>query len=104
MKRLRIRKEDTQHIRLEALAGVDHFGFGTFLCDLKPEEVNADEFSMRALLGASEKSGLNGVEIWADNRIAWGDPSETIVMPISEISKMVGAKAWLKLIEPVADA
>ena len=93
--RLKIRKHDDKHIALQALGGIDHFGFGTFLCDLKPEEVECDEFSARSLIGATERSGLNGLEIWADNRLAWGDPSEAIIMPISEISKMPGADKWL---------
>lgn len=96
--RLKAARIDDGHIVLMALEGVDHFGFGTFLCDLKPEEVEADEFALDALTSASGKSGLNGVEIWSDNRIAWGDPGETIIMPVSEISNM-GAK-WLKDVVP----
>ena len=95
MIRLRVKKHDDEHIKLEAIGKIDHFGFGTFLCDLKPEEVECDEFSKQALLNGKEKSGLNGLEIWADNRLAWGDLSETIIMPISEISNMKDADKWL---------
>lgn len=94
--RLRIEKHDEDHIRLSALEGIDHYGFGTFLCDLRPEEIECrDEFSKNALLSAKEKSGLNGMEIWKENRIAWGSPRESVIMPISEISNMAGRDGWL---------
>lgn len=99
MIRLKIRRRDDVHIELEALEGIDHFGFGTFLCNLKPEEVECDEFSKHVLMEATEKTGLNGMEIWADNRVAWGDSSHGIIMPIAEISKMAGANSWLEKIE-----
>ena len=88
MIRLKIEKVDNENIKLQALRGIDHFGFGTFLCQIKPEDVECDEFSKNAVISATEKEGLNGLEIWDDNRIAWGDPSEEIVMPIKEISNM----------------
>lgn len=100
MNRLKIRKEDSEHIKLEAIGGIEHFGFGTFLCGIQPEEIDCDQFSKDCLINAKEKHGLNyGLEIWQDNRIAWGNPSETIVMPISEISKALGSD-WLEKIEP----
>lgn len=98
MIRLRIKQHDENHIVLEALEGIDHFGFGTFLCDINPDQIECDAFSKNALLRATEKRGLNGMEIWQDNRIAWGDPSHEIVMPIKEISKMKGAERWLSKI------
>ena len=98
MIRLKVRKHDDEHIVLEAISGIDHFGFGTFLCNLKPEEVECDEFSKQTLLLATEKSGLNGLEIWEDNRLAWGDPSHAIIMPIHEISNMSGKEGWLSQI------
>jgi|13_taG_2_1085334.scaffolds.fasta_scaffold14100_5 hypothetical protein len=95
MIRLKISKHDTQNILLEALNGIDNFGFGTFLCDLKADEIECDKFSKEAILNAKEKSGLNGMEIWEDNRIAWGSPSPKIIMPISEISNMCETDGWL---------
>ncbi|HDY87300.1 MAG TPA: hypothetical protein ENH82_04185 [bacterium] len=92
--RLRIRKHNDENIVLEALEGIDHFGFGTFLCNIKPNEIDCDEFSKQVMLLAKEQIGLNGLEIWNDNRIAWGDPSHKIIMPISEISRDSGC-AWL---------
>ena len=98
MIRLKIKKHDDKHIKLEAIEGIDHFGFGTFLCDLKPEEVECDEFSKQVLISAPSRGGLNGLEIWKDNRIAWGDPSEYIIMPVKEISNMCGAYEWVSQI------
>lgn len=96
--RLKIKKNDGKSIKLEALEGIDHFGFGTFLCNIKPVEIECDKFSKEAMLNAVERSGLNGLEIWKDNRIAWGDPSHKVIMPISEISKAEGSDTWLKKI------
>lgn len=99
MIRLKLSKYDEDHLRCEALEGVEHFGFGTFLCDIQSAEIEADEFSKSALLSATEKSGLNGLEIWADNRIAWGDPSHSVIMPVVEISRADGSEKWLQKIE-----
>jgi hypothetical protein len=95
MTRLKISKHDDNHILLEAISGIDNFGFGTFLCNIQPDEVEADEFSKNALINASEQDGLNGVEIWNDNRIAWGSSSPSIIMPVSEISNMSNKGGWL---------
>ena len=98
MIRLKIKKHDDKHIKLEALSGIEHHGFGTFLSNLKPEEIECDEFSKRAMMKATEKRGLNGMEIWDENRIAWGSPSKAIIMPTKEISKESGATDWLSQI------
>ncbi|HDZ25479.1 hypothetical protein LCGC14_0671610 [marine sediment metagenome] len=82
MIRLKIKQHDDNHIFLEALEGIDHFGFGTFLCNIQPEEVECDKRY------STEKSGLNGLEIWEDNRIAWGSPEKSI-------SNMSGRNGWL---------
>lgn len=99
MIRLKISKYDQSHILLEALEGIDHFGFGTFLCDLKPTEIECDGFSKESIINSEEKDGLNGMEIWNDNRIAWGDPSESIIIPIDEISNMSTKDGWISQIK-----
>ena len=99
--RLKITKHDENHILLQARGQIDHFGFGTFLCDLKPSQIDADAFSKKALLSAKYQEGLSGLELWSDNRVAWGNPSESIVMPLREISKHEGADEWLKDIKGV---
>ena len=99
MERLKITKHTDSNILLEAKEGIDHFGFGTFLCNLKPEEIECDKFSKKVLVSASPKSGLNGLEIWEDNRLAWGSPEHSIIMPIEEISNMVNkTDSWLEKI------
>lgn len=97
--RLVIKKHGDDSILCRAVKGIDHFGFGTFLCNLKPNEIKADKFAKDALLLAKEQSGLNGMEIWPDNRIAWGDLRHEIIISLSEISKAKGADKWLRLIE-----
>ncbi len=92
--RLRITKHDDEHIGLYAIDGVEHHGFGTFLYDLLPSQIECDEFSKGVLLCAKDRHGFNGMEIWADNRIAWGSPAVMIIMPVSEISRHEGAN-WL---------
>ena len=84
--RLKINRHDDKHILLEALSGIDHFGFGTFLCNLQPEEVECDQFSKDALIDASYQDGVQGLEIWDDNRLAWGDLAHEIIMPLTAIS------------------
>lgn len=96
--RLKIQKHDENHIELSALNRIEHHGFGTFLIDLKPEEVECDEFSKQALLAATEKGGLNGMEIFDNNILSWGSPEEDIIMPISEISNACNKDGWLSKI------
>lgn len=98
MIRLKISKHGDSHILLEALEGISHFGFGTFLLNLQPAEIQADVFSRDVIINAKYKQGLQGMEIWPDNRIAWGSPDHKIIMPIKEISKIDGAENWLKRI------
>lgn len=95
MLRLRISKHDEKHIQLEALEGIDHFGFGTFLCNIFPNQIECDAFSKKVLIESNYQDGLNGLEIWPDNRIAWGSKNHKIIMPISEISKESGSDDWL---------
>jgi len=86
MIRLKIRKHDNENIILTALEGIDHFGFGTFLCEIQPDEIDCDEFSKQALIDSPYRHGLQGLEIWPDNRIARGSPEHEIIMPLEDIS------------------
>lgn len=97
--RLRITKHDKNHIQLKALEGITHHGFGTFLENIKPGEIEADAFSKNAMLSANYKSGLCGMEIFGQNIITWGDPSHEIIMPVEEINKDPKADTWLKKIK-----
>ena len=97
MIRLKAKKHDDTHISLEAIEGIEHFGFGTFLCDLQPDQIECDQFSKDALTNAPYRHGLQGLEIWPDNRIAWGDPNHQIIMPLEDISNQ-GADWLTKII------
>ncbi len=97
MIRLKITKHDEEHILLEGIGGVEHYGFGTFLCNIQPNEIECDDFAKNALMNAREQAGFNGLEIWPDNRIAWGDPSHSIIMPINVLSKAKGSD-WISKI------
>jgi len=97
MLRLKVKKHDDEHISLEALADIDHFGFGTFLCELQPDQIECDQFSKDAMMSAPYRDGLQGLEIWPDNRLAWGDPNHQIIMPLEEISNQ-GADWLTKII------
>ena len=99
MIRLKIKKHNDKNIKLQALEGILHVGFSTFLCNIQPGEIKCDEFSKNALISASEKDGLNGLKIWNNNRIAWGNSNETIIMPIDEISNMSDSDGWLSKIK-----
>ena len=99
MKRLKLSKADDKCILCEAIEGITHYGFGTFLENIQPKEIEADEFSKQALIATTAKDGLNGMEIWEDNRIAWGSPHSSILMPIDAISNMSGKNSWLNKIK-----
>ncbi len=103
MTRLKISRVDDDSIQLEAIAEYIHHGFGTFLTELKPEEIECDSFSKNALLNAKYQNGLNALELWGDNRIAWGTTNLAVIVDLKTISKEIGANAWLKLIKPIAD-
>ena len=67
MIRLKISKYDQSHILLEALEGIDHFGFGTFLCDLKPTEIECDGFSKESIINSdveekAKEMGYDGIK------------------------------------------
>lgn len=74
---------------------VNH-GFGTFLCDIKPSEISITQEALDTLLNCSEKGGLQGMEFWEENRIAWGSQSFDFIVPIKHISVHRGAKKWIK--------
>jgi hypothetical protein len=101
MIRLKISKIDDSTIQLEAVAEYVHHGFGTFLMDIQPEEIECDAFSKEVLLAAKWQRGVYSLEIWELNRLAWGSTTLTVVVPLQEISKEVGADVWLELIQPI---
>ena len=98
MIRLRIKQHGDSHVCCEAVDGITHYGFGTFLENIQAHQIECDAFSKNALLTASFLRDLAGLEIWRDNRIAWGSPALSILMPIDCISKQDGADEWIEQI------
>ncbi len=72
-------------------------GFGTFLENVDPPEVSISQAALDALLACPERDGLQGLEFWADNRLAWGAPVPCLIVPCDEVNCPEGAKIWLRL-------
>tara|TARA_Y100000034_G_scaffold116016_1_gene153796 strand:- start:1099 stop:1449 length:351 start_codon:yes stop_codon:yes gene_type:complete len=73
-----------------------HHGFGTFMCDVEQDEVEITPEALKLILQQPERSGLQGLEFWADFRIAWGDPSPQLIIPCEDISVPDEAKEWVR--------
>lgn len=76
-----------------------HYGFGTFLENLVEGEVTITPDAKRILLATPERSGLQGLEFWADNRIAWASRDLRFAIPIGDINVPEGAKSWIAKLE-----
>lgn len=89
---------DSGDIALEALRPerFTHYGFGTFLENVDPKEVSISRVALDALLECPERSGLQGLEFWPDNRLAWGDSSPRFLVPTDAINCPKNAKDWIK--------
>jgi len=68
------------------------YGFGLFLENVDPQEVTAGKGVIAALLEQPERRGLQGMEFWADNRLAFC----AIIVPLSQINVPTAAKIWIK--------
>lgn len=73
-----------------------HYGFGTFLENVAPKEILISKNALEVLLHCPERSGLQGLEFWQDNRLAWGSLSPDFIVPYNSINCPKGAKSWLK--------
>lgn len=73
-----------------------HYGFGTFLENVVPSEVSITQDALDILLECPERSGLQGLEFWPDNRLAWGTPHPYTLIPINQINVPSEAKKWIK--------
>ena len=73
-----------------------HYGFGTFLENVVPSEVSITQEALNILLECPERSGLQGLEFWPDNRLAWGTPNPYTLIPIDQINVPSEAKKWIK--------
>lgn len=90
-----------EHIIVKALKPerFTHYGFGTFLENIVEGEVTITLAAQRILLATSKRSGLQGLEFWPDNRIAWGNLSPQLMIPIEAINVPEGAKSWIEALE-----
>ncbi len=88
----------SRYIMLEALKQerFEHHGFGTFLCDIKPGEVQISAEALEVLMGCPYRSGMQGLEIWSQNRIAWASPNLRFMLLAEDVSRESGAAKWLK--------
>ena len=73
-----------------------HYGFGTFLEKVDPAEVSITQEAIDILLECSERSGLQGLEFWPDNRLAWGTPASDLLISLDQINVPQKAKKWIK--------
>jgi hypothetical protein len=72
-----------------------HHGFGTFMCDIQPHEVEVTAEARAALLDTPYRRGLQGLEFWEDNRIAWGSRDPSLLVPLGDVNVPSGAKDWI---------
>lgn len=89
--------EDTK-ILFEALKPerFEIYGFGTFLCDIDPKEVSITRQALEVLLNCPYRSGVQAVEIWGENRIAWGAKSCSFKIEPLYICREPESKKWLE--------
>jgi len=97
--------KDKEEIVLKSLnpKRFTHYGFGTFLENVDPKEILISKGALEALVNCPERSGLQGLEFWPDNRLAWGSLSKNFIVPYDSINCPKGAKSWLKNCETYQD-
>lgn len=78
------------------LSRFTNYGFGTFLENVKPEEVEISADALAKLLEQPERSGLQGLEFWADNRLAWGSSALVFLVPVEMTNVPEKAKIWIR--------
>lgn len=90
--------ENKEEIVLESLnpKRFTYYGFGTFLENINPEDILISKGALKALINCPERSGVQGLEFWPANRLAWGNPSPNFIVPYDAINCPDGAKSWLK--------
>ena len=93
-----VTEDDETYIEVQAVNPdrFQNFGFGTFLCDIVPPEIEITQEALDILLECPERSGMQGMEFWGDNRLAWGSIYPTLLIPLNRISVPREAKPWIK--------
>jgi len=73
-----------------------HYGFGTFVENIEPSEIDITSDALEELLAQPERSGLQGLEFWPDNRMAWGCPDTEIFVHPNDVNVPRDAKKWIR--------
>lgn len=99
--KLRIEMVEESGVKMVKLSAGDQerfytHGFGTFMQDIQPGEVECSQEALDLLLSCHEQGGLNGLEFWKQNMLAWGSQSQILLIPIDEISVPGAAKSWIR--------
>ena len=89
---------DQQYLVLEALMPerFTNYGFGTFLENVDPKEVQITRLALEMLEKEQERRGLNGLEFWPDFRLAWGSLSLKFLVEAGDINLPAKAKEWVR--------
>lgn len=72
-----------------------HYGFGTFLENVQPGEIEITPEAKEVLLNLPERPGFQGMEFWPDNRLAWASPAFVFTVSTADINMPSGAKQWV---------
>lgn len=94
--RITMKSKNSVLIRVLRPERIIHSGFGTFVENVKPGELSVTTEARIALESQPYRSGLQGMEIFAGNIIAYGDPRPTIEIPLGDISFHNGAEKWFE--------
>lgn len=70
-------------------------GFGTFLSNVMPGEVEITKDAFDAIMSQPGRSGLQGLEFWDDRRLAWGSLHQEFQVHCDSINVPDGAKLWI---------
>lgn len=89
--------KDNKRINLRALEPdrFNYFGFGTFLENVTPDDIDITPEAKKVLLNLPERPRFQGMEFWPDNRLAWASTSPRFAVPIEYINVPDGAKQWI---------
>jgi hypothetical protein len=85
---LRVSADDSDCIEIKTIDHdrITHHGFGSFLAKYDPSEVGITDAARERLLEGFYKRGLQGMEIFDHNVLAWGDPNHWIHVPFANVS------------------
>lgn len=96
---IQVKEQDgKQYISVKSLKPerFTHYGFGTFLENIDPAEISITREALDILLAGQERSGLQGLEFWADNRLAWANPTSNLLVSPDHINIPKGARKWIR--------